>query len=575
MSKGETTVDPGSMGTGGNVDSKGLKGGSLGLLSSVVVGMASTAPAYSLAAVLGLIVASGAGVKAASIVLLAFVPIYLIAVAYQELNKAEPDCGTTFTWASRAFGPLVGWMGGWGIIAADVIVMANLAQIAGSYSFTFVGDLGWHSAADLAGSTLWSTVAGVIWIIVMTYICYRGIEVSARLQYFLLGFEVIILVVISIYALVKVYAGTATPESIHPSLSWFWPAGLDFGTVIAPAILIAIFIYWGWDTAVACNEESDDPGTTPGKAAVLSTFLLLGTYAIVTVAAVAFAGVGETDAGLGNPDNSADVFAAIGPALFGDSFIGHVGLLLLSATILTSASASTQTTILPTARTTLSMGVYKALPASFANIHRKYLTPTTSTVVMGAVSIFFYVLFTLISSSLLLALIGSVGLMIAFYYGLTGFACVWYYRKTFTSSARNFMMRCVVPLLGGIMLTVVFAYGLIQYAKVDNLVDDDGNNVTIFGFGAVAVVGIGALVLGVILMFIYWAMEPGFFQGKTLPRRADLLMEPAIGSTAHFGLPDSGQMPTVIAPNLSNLPPGETAVDPQTGEEFTKGGSGQ
>ena len=172
-----TAVDTGSSGTAGTVDSKGLKGGSLGLLSSVVVGMASTAPAYSLAAVLGLIVASGAGVKAASIVLLAFIPIYLIAVAYQELNKAEPDCGTTFTWASRAFGPLVGWMGGWGIIAADVIVMANLAQIAGSYSFTFVGDLGWHSAADLASSTLWSTVAGVIWIIVMTYICYRGIEV--------------------------------------------------------------------------------------------------------------------------------------------------------------------------------------------------------------------------------------------------------------------------------------------------------------------------------------------------------------------------------------------------------------
>jgi len=565
-----TAVDTGSSGTAGTVDSKGLKGGSLGLLSSVVVGMASTAPAYSLAAVLGLIVASGAGVKAASIVLLAFVPIYLIAVAYQELNKAEPDCGTTFTWASRAFGPLIGWMGGWGIIAADVIVMANLAQIAGAYSFTFVGDLGWTAAADLANSTLWSTVAGVIWIAVMTYICYRGIEVSARLQYFLLGFEVIILVVISIYALLKVYTSHALPESIHPSLSWFWPGGLDFGTVIAPAILIAIFIYWGWDTAVACNEESDDPGTTPGKAAVLSTFLLLATYAIVTVAAVAFAGVGETDAGLGNPDNSADVFAAIGPALFGDSVIGHIGLLALSATILTSASASTQTTILPTARTTLSMGVYKALPTSFAKIHRKYLTPTVSTIVMGAVSIFFYVLFTLISSSLLLALIGSVGLMIAFYYGMTGYACVWYYRKTLTHSARDLLMRGVVPLLGAIMLTVVFAYGLISYAKPDYLVDDDGNDVTILGFGAVAVVGIGALVLGVVMMFVWWAMSPSFFKGETLPRRSDLLLEPAVGSVAHFGLPDSGDMPTVISPDLSNLPRGERAVDPSTGEEFTK-----
>ncbi|MCW2732681.1 MAG: amino acid transporter [Mycobacterium sp.] len=565
-----TTIDTGSSGTGGTVDSKGLKGGSLGLLSSVVVGMASTAPAYSLAAVLGLVVATGAGVKAASIVLLAFVPIYLIAVAYQELNKAEPDCGTTFTWASRAFGPLIGWMGGWGIIAADVIVMANLAQIAGAYSFTFVGDLGWHSVADLANSTLWSTVAGVIWIVVMTYICYRGIEVSARLQYFLLGFEVIVLIVISVYALIRVYSGTGTVDSIHPSLSWFSPVGLDFGTIICPGILIAIFIYWGWDTAVACNEESDDPGSTPGKAAVLSTFLLLGTYAIVTVASIAFAGVGDTGPGLTNPDNAADVFSSIGPALFGDSFIGHVGLLALSATILTSASASTQTTILPTARTTLSMGVYKALPTSFAKIHRKYLTPTVSTIVMGAASIFFYVMFTLISSSLLLALIGSVGLMIAFYYGMTGYACVWYYRKTLTKSARDFLMRGVVPLLGAIMLTVVFAYGLISYAKPDYLLDDDGNNVTILGFGAVAVVGIGALILGVVLMFVWWAMSPSFFKGQTLPRRSDLLLEPAIASVAHFGLPDSGDMPTVISPDLSNLPAGETAMDPATGEEFSK-----
>ena len=77
------------------------------------------------------------------------------------------------------------------------------------------------------------------------------------------------------------------------------------------------------------------------------------------------------------------------------------------------------------------MGVYKALPDSFAKIHRKYLTPTVSTIAMGAVSILFYVLFTVISPNLLTALIGSVGLMIAFYYGLTGFACVWFYRKTF------------------------------------------------------------------------------------------------------------------------------------------------
>jgi amino acid transporter len=575
MSNGELVVDPGGDASGSTVESKGLKGGALGLVSSIVVGMASTAPAYSLAATLGLIIASGgallSGVKAPAIVLISFIPMYLIAVAYQELNKAEPDCGTTFTWASRAFGPIIGWLGGWGIIAADVIVMANLAQIAGAYSFTFVGDLGWHSVADLANSTLWSTVAGVIWIAAMTYICYRGIEVSARLQYGLLSIEVVVLIVLSIVALFKVYTHNAEDYSLIPSLSWFWPGGLDFGTVIAPAVLTTIFIYWGWDTAVACNEESDDPGRTPGRAAVISTFLLLATYALVSVAAVAFAGVGTEGIGLGNPDNAADVFSAIGPALFGDSVIGHIGLLLLSASILTSASASTQTTILPTARTTLSMGVYKALPDSFAKIHRRYLTPTTSTIVMGVVSAVFYVLFTVISTNLLTALIGSVGLMIAFYYGLTGFACVWYYRKTLTSSTRDLVMRGVVPLLGGVVLLVVFAYGLIQYAKPDWLTDQAGNKVTILGFGAVAVVGIGALVLGLILMFVWRMMAPGFFKGVTLPRRADLLLEPVTASAPHFGLPDSGDMLTVISPDLSNLPAGERAIDPTTGEEFSKG----
>jgi len=574
MSKGELTLDPGRT---PEVESKGLKGGALGLVSSIVVGMASTAPAYSLAASLGLVVASGgvllAGVKAPAILLLAFIPMYMIAVAYQELNKAEPDCGTTFTWASRAFGPLVGWMGGWGIIAADVIVMANLAQIAGSYSFTFVGGLGWSSAAELADSTLWSTVAGVIWIVVMTYICYRGIEISARLQYALLGIELVILVAFAAVALFKVYTNSAMEYSLKPALDWFWPAGLDFATVIAPTILVAIFIYWGWDTAVACNEESEDPGTTPGRAAVISTFLLLATYALVAVSAVAFAGVGQEGIGLGSDENSADVFAAIGPELFGDSALGKIALLLLAASILTSASASTQTTILPTARTTLSMGVYKALPSSFAKIHRTYLTPTVATLSMGAVSIAFYVLFTLISPNLLTALIGAVGLMIAFYYGLTGFACVWFYRKTLTSSARDFVMRGVVPLSGGLILAAVFAYGLIQYAKPDWLVDDDGNNVTIFGYGAVAVVGIGALLLGVVLMVAWRIAAPPYFHGLTLPVRnsADLLLVPATASEPMFGLPDSGDMPTVIAPDLSNLPAGETAINPETGEEFTRG----
>src|SRR6195952_742423 len=249
-------------------EGKGLKGGALGLLGGIVMGIASTAPACSLAASLGyvVIVKNGdgiVGVKAPLIMVVAFLPMYFIAVAYSELNKAEPDCGTTFTWAARAFGTRTGWMGGWGIIIADIIVMANLAQIAGSYSFSLVG------ADGPAGSTFWSTVAGIVWIAVMTYICYRGIEVSARLQYALLGVEVLTLIGFALFALVKVYSGGAPAGDLKPSLSWLSPAGLT-PTAVVTATLIAVFIYWGWDTAVATNEECDAPGRTPGRAAVIS-----------------------------------------------------------------------------------------------------------------------------------------------------------------------------------------------------------------------------------------------------------------------------------------------------------------
>lgn len=133
------------------------------------------------------------------------------------------------------------------------------------------------------------------------------------------------------------------------------------------------------------------------------------------------------------------------------------------------------------------MAAHKAIPEQFARIHPRFLTPTLATVAMGLVSAGFYLIFTLISENLLSALIGSLGLMIAFYYGLTGFACVWYYRKRLTGSVRHFLMRGLFPLAGGLMLVVVFIYGTVQFAKPDWLTDAAGNNITIFGIGAEAV----------------------------------------------------------------------------------------
>src|SRR5487761_1661269 len=145
---------------------KGLKPGALGLLSSVVMGVASTAPAYSLAATLGFVVVAVAGLQAPAVAVVAFVPMLLTSIGYSELNKADPDCGTTFTWATRAFGPRTGWAGGWGIIAADILVMASLAQVAGIYVFNLFGS-GSVAATPTSGQEL---LVGCGWMVVMTYI---------------------------------------------------------------------------------------------------------------------------------------------------------------------------------------------------------------------------------------------------------------------------------------------------------------------------------------------------------------------------------------------------------------------
>src|SRR5499427_6667076 len=263
---------------------KGLKPGALGLMSSVVMGVASTAPAYSLAATLFFVVAA-IGLRSALVAVLAFVPILLCAIGFSELNKANPDCGTTFIWAARAFGPRVGWAGGWGVVAADVLVMASLAQVAGQYLFFFIQ--GPDSAIGGNASGGWVLLVGIFWIVAMTYVCYRGIEVSANFQKALLSVEITMLLVMSVTALVRVYSSHPPAGSLHATFSWLSPSHLPVSAFVS-GIILMLFIYWGWDTALSVNEETVDKSRTPGRAGIISTVLLLLTYVIVITAMQAF-----------------------------------------------------------------------------------------------------------------------------------------------------------------------------------------------------------------------------------------------------------------------------------------------
>jgi amino acid transporter len=469
---------------------KGLKVDALGYASNLVIAIASTAPAYSLAATLGFVVAvTGVGVHAPAVLIVAFIPILFVSVGYRFFNLADPDAGTTFAWVTRAFGPQLGWINGWAIFLADIIVMASLSVIASNYTFLL-----FDSTAQ--PSTFVLVVGAVIWIGLMTWICYRGIELSARVQQLLLTLEIFTLVLFTIVALIKVYANNPA-HSIHVSAEWFNPFSLSFSTLSA-AVLLGIFIYWGWDSGVAVNEESRDRHRGPGKAAVVSTILLLLIYVVVTVAAQAYHGTAFV------ANNSSDVLNALGSNVFGSPLDK-----LVIITVLTSASASTQTTILPTARTTLSMAKWSAIPSAFGRVHPRFFTPSFSTLLMGGLSIVWTIALVAFNpkQNVLGDTISALGFAVVFYYGFTGLACAVYFRRDLLKSARNFFLAGLIPVLGGIMMAYIGVKAFSYYNTA-------GNNYSkaLFGIQTPILVGIGGLILGIVLMFASWPFYSDFFR---------------------------------------------------------------
>ena len=255
-----------------------LRRGALTLLDGTVIGVASTAPAYSLTATIA-ILTGAVGLFAPSAMLLAFFPMLGVAVGFYWLNRRIPNCGTSYAWIAKALNPALGFFTGWVIIVADVIVMISLAGIAATSTLTLFG-------MDAGNKTL-QLLVGVIWIVLLTYIVVRGIRISARLQWVLLAPQYFIVVGFCIWALIKVY-GSHPAGSHVPSLHWlaFWqaPGG---GPAMLTAVLGAAFIYWGWDSAANVNEETEDETGAPGLASVISTFVLLVIYVFAAFAVVA------------------------------------------------------------------------------------------------------------------------------------------------------------------------------------------------------------------------------------------------------------------------------------------------
>ncbi|MEJ8671775.1 APC family permease [Streptomyces sp. MS1.AVA.1] len=482
----------------GPPQSASLKPDAIGFVDALVIGLNATSPAYSLAAAIGPVVAL-VGVYAPGVMLASFVPMLLIASAFYYLNKVDQDCGTTFSWVTRAMGPWAGWLGGWAITMTGVLVIGSLADVAVTFALLAFGLDSW------AENEFVRQLLTVLLIIVMTAVCVIGTEVSARVQNVLILAQVACLIAFAVVALYKVYADTGTLDAVDPAFSWLDPFGAG-GAGLTAGLLLGVFIYWGWESAVDLTEEVENSATAPGKAAVWSTVILLVTYVAVAYAVVAYAGPAFLS------ENAAEeefIFAILADEAMG----GWDWVVLLAVS--TSGLASTQTTIIPASRTALSMARRHALPSHYGHISPRFRTPDVSTWWVAGIAIAWYLVVRQISENALFDSLTALSLLIAFYYALTGIACAVYYRRHLTESLHNFLLIGLGPLIGAGLLVWLLVESIGDMADPEN----SYSGVSWFGVGPPLVIGIGITLAGVILMVVWRLMAPAFWEER--PEVAD------------------------------------------------------
>ena len=288
--------------------------------------------------------------------------------------------------------------------------------------------------------------------------------------------------------------------SLTPSVSWLNPFA-EGGGALTAGLLLGVFAYWGWESAVNLTEETTDSANTPGKAGLLSTVILLVTYISVAYAIVCVAGTAFLTENAGEEEA---IFALIGTEVMG----GWDWVLLLA--VVTSAVASTQTTIIPASRTALSMSRRQAIPKRFAHIHHRHRTPDVSTWWVAIIASTWYVVIALISENALFDSLTALSLVIAFYYALTGVACAIYHREHLTKSVKNFFLIGVGPVAGSVMLVWLLVESVRDMSDPAN----SYSGASWFGVGPPLVIGIAIFVTGLVLMFVWRSVNATFWNER-------------------------------------------------------------
>ena len=444
-----------------------LRANAIGLKDAVIVGMASSGPTASIALTLAAIV-SATNYGGPIAVLICGLPMFGIALAYRRLNRWHVDCGASYTWIGRAISPYLGFLVGWIMLLGYFLGTISDVLPIGPYLLAVV-------APGLQNSTFATALSGGIWLVIVTVIAYIGIKVTARFQWVLATIEYLTITVFAIVGLVAVFGGN--PKSASFSWSWFSWSGMGGTSGLVGGILIAVYMFSGWDTSIYVNEETERSRVNPGRAVLISVATLTFMYAFFT-----FAYQGAV--------KRAELLAHGGNALFYivQVLAGSAWAKVMIAAVLLSVVGATQTALVSGARIAFAMGGDGTLPRVLGRSHPVHRTPAVATVLFAGLALIVLWVYVLGSSSVQGAfskVIASVGLMFALFYAATGAGMAVYYRKLAVRSVRGFAELMVIPGISAIFLLWV------AFKSVPGLGGWGGSVMTL----AYVMIGIGVLLM--------------------------------------------------------------------------------
>lgn len=482
------------------LQAKGLKKGSVSLIGAVAIGLAATAPAYSLTGALGH-GADEAGYQMPVVFIIAVIPMYFIALAYKHLTDAAPDAGTVFTWGSKAIMPHIGWIGGFALMLSSILAGVGAAGItvnAATVAFGIEDPPDWLKVLIAAAFILFTT-----WLV------GRGAEESSRTTLILTIIQYGGLALFAAILGINIVRQHRNPSAEPFSWEWFNPFAISSFSALLGGFLVAVFIFWGFDAALSMSEETEGSAAESGRVGVTAILITVITYVVFSVAALAYAGVDDNSPGsLTNEANIDDIFSGLARDAVGPS-----GALVAAVIVGLSAFSATLSTVMSTVRGVLSMATYKAIPSRFASVDDVRQTPTFATWFIGLSTLAIYAGLVAVSDSIVEDTVYSVGIAIITYYTVVAVSSVIYFWDTAFGNWRTALEQVILP---GIGAAVLIPVGVIQAYQMAN--PESGSSGSLAGIGTVFIIGVLSLVFGVLLMIIWNLKAPDFFRGRTLPR---------------------------------------------------------